>query len=236
MHSLVLDRAETYLNTQWRDSNSPWSSKALHSHAFVTVSRQSGSGGTAFARALARQLNGNAPGGVLWAISEGNLTTRMLEANHLSPRIARYLPEDKVSEVNASIGELVGLHPNLWELVQKMNKAMRDLAEHNHAILVGRGANFATRHIVGGVHIRLVAPPEHRARYHALLYNISEEEALIFNAKCDAARRRYVKATFNANIDDPRAYDLVLNTGEIPIAEAATITASLVKARHVTLS
>jgi cytidylate kinase len=160
----------------------------------------------------------------------------MLEANHLSPSIARYLPEDKVSEVNASIGELVGLHPNLWELVQKMNKAMRDLAERNHAILVGRGANFATRHIEGGVHIRLVAPPEHRARYHALLYNMSEEAALIFNAKCDAARRRYVKATFSANIDDPRAYDLVLNTGEIPIAEAAAITASLVKTRHASLS
>jgi cytidylate kinase len=235
MHSLVLDRAETYLNTQWRESNSPWLSKTLNSHAFVTVSRQSGSGGTAFARALARQLNGDAPDGIVWTVSEGNLTTRMLEANHLSPHIARYLPEDKVSELNASIGELVGLHPNLWELVQKMNKAMRDLAEHNHAILVGRGANFATRDLEGGVHVRLVAAPEHRARYHAFLYDMTEQEALAFNAKVDVARRRYVKATFNANIDDPRAYDLVLNTGVIPIPEAAAITASLVKTRHALL-
>jgi len=232
MNSLVIDRAETYLNTQWRESTAPWSSKPLPSHTFVTISRQSGSGGTSFARALARLLNSDAPDGILWNVFEGNLTTRMLEANHLSPRIARYLPEDKVSEINASIGELVGLHPNLWELVQKVNKAMRDLAENNHAILVGRGANFATRDVDGGVHVRLVAPPEHRARYHAFLYDISEQEALAFNAKCDAARRRYVKATFNANIDDPRAYDLVLNTGEIPISEAAAITASLIKTRH----
>jgi len=235
MHSLVLDRAETYLNSQWRESNIPWAHPSRHSHPFVTVSRQSGSGGTAFARALARQLNGDAPDGVLWTVSEGNLTTRMLAANHLSPRLARFLPEDKVSEVNASIGELVGLHPNLWELVQKVNKSMRVLAEQDHAILVGRGANFATRGIEGGVHVRLVAPAEHRARYHAFLYDFSEKAALAFNAKCDAARRRYVKATFNANIDDPRAYDLVLNMAEIPIAEAAAITASLVRTRHPTL-
>jgi len=234
MHSLVLDRAETYLNTQWRDSNTPWS-RQQYSHAFVTVSRQSGSGGTSFARALARQLNSAAPDGTLWTVFEGNLTARMLAANHLSPHLARFLPEDKVSEINASIGELVGLHPNLWELMQKMNRAMCDLAEHDHAILVGRGANFATRHIEGGVHVRLVAPPEHRAHYQSLLYDMSEQEALVFNAKRDAASRRYVKANFNANIDDPRGYDLVLNTGEIPISEAAAITASLVRSRHAPL-
>jgi len=232
MHSPVLDRAETYLNTQWRSSSPPWSAKARNSHAFVTVSRQSGSGGTSFARALARLLNGEAPDGVMWTVFDGNLTNHMLEANHLSPRLARFLPEDKVSEVNASIGELVGLHPSLWDLVQKMNSTMRDLAEHNHAILVGRGSNFATRLMEGGVHVRLIAPAENRARYLALLYDMSEQEALIFNAKRDAASRRYVRANFNADIDDPRSYDLVFNTGEIPIADAAAITASLLKARH----
>jgi cytidylate kinase len=232
MHTLVLDRAETYLNSQWRESRSPWLSAARHSHAFVTISRQSGSGGTSFARTLARLLNGHAPEGILWAVYEGNLIGRMLEANHLSLRLARFLPEDKVSEVNASIGELVGLHPNLWELVQKMNKAMCELAEQNHAIFVGRGANFATRHL-GGVHIRLVASAEHRARYQALLYDMSEKEALAYNSKCDAARRRYVRANFNADIDDPRAYDLVLNTEEISLSEAAELASALVNARSV---
>jgi len=236
MHALALDRAETYLNSQWRESRTPWALKSQNPPAFVTVSRQSGSGGTAFARALARQLNGEAPEGTLWTIYEGNLTTRMLESNHLSTRFARYLPEDRISEVNASIGELVGLHPNLWELVQKMNETLHDLAESHHAILVGRGANFATRRMEGGVHVRLVAPAEYRARYLALLYDMSERDALILNAKRDAARRRYVKATFSADVDDPRGYDLVLNTGEMTLSEAATIAASLVKARQRTLA
>lgn len=228
----VLDSAETYLNTQWRKSTPPWQPKAQLSHTFVTVSRQSGSGGTSFARALARLLNGEAPAGVTWSVYDGNLITRMLEANHLPAHLARYLPEDKVSEVNASIGELVGLHPSLWDLVQKLNKTICDLAQHDHAVIVGRGANFATRNLTGGVHVRLIAPAEYRAKYYAQLYDISEQEALVFNAKRDAASRRYVKTTFNANVEDPRSYDLVLNTAEISISEAAAIAASLIRARH----
>jgi len=235
MHTPVLDKADTYLNSEWYGSNAPWPARRRDHHPFVTVSRQSGSGGTSFARTLVRLLNGEAPEGVLWTVFEGNLTTHMLEANRLPARLARFLPEDRISEVNASIGELVGLHPNLWELVQKRNTALRDLAQQHYAVLVGHGANFATRHLEGGVHVRLVAPAEHRARYQAQLYDISEKDALVYNAKRDAARRRYVKATFSADIDDPRAYDLVLNTGEIPIAEAAVIASSLVKTRHPVL-
>jgi cytidylate kinase len=198
----------------------------------LAVSRQSGSGGTSFARALARLLNGEAPAGVLWTVFNGNLITHMLEANHLPLHLARYLPEDKVSEINASIGELVGLHPSLWVLIQKLNATIRELAQHNHVIIVGRGAKFATRDLAGGVHIRLVAPADYRAKHLAQLYDISERDAMTLNAKRDAGRRRYVKTTFNADIDDPRSYDLVLNTAEIPIPEAANIAASLVKARH----
>jgi len=83
------------------------------------------------------------------------------------------------------------------------------------------------------VHIRLVASAEHRARYQALLYDMSEKEALAYNSKCDAARRRYVRANFNADIDDPRAYDLVLNTEEISLSEAAELASALVNARSV---
>jgi cytidylate kinase len=111
---------------------------------------------------------------------------------------------------------------------------MCTLAKRNHAIFVGRGANFATHHLEGGVHVRLIAPAENRARYLAQLFDMTEREALVFNAKRDAASRRYVKTNFGTNIDDPRGYDLVFNTGEISIQDAATITASLLKVRHPT--
>ena len=48
------------------------------------------------------------------------------------------------------------------------------------------------------------------------------------NALCDSARRRYVKATFNAAVDDPGAYDAVLNLGRMSLDTAVDLVAALV--------
>lgn len=219
---VLLERTDTYLSSAWRESRSPWT-RDSEPAPFVTISREAGSGGASFARILVRKLNAAARPGVFWRVFEGEVTARMLRENHLPVRLARYLPEGRVPEISASIGELVGLHPNLWELTQKTNATMRQLAAAGHVILVGRGANFATAGLSHGTHVRLIAPAEHRARYLAQLYNLSEDEARARNAKCDAARRSYVRATFNADVADPRAYDLTVNTAHVSLAHAADL-------------
>jgi cytidylate kinase len=93
-------------------------------------------------------------------------------------------------------------------------------------ILVGRGANFATSGLAGGIHVRLVAPPERRARYYAERFGVSEADALAHNARCDASRRRYVSAHFNRAVENPAAYDLVINTAQVPLPEAAQLVAA----------
>jgi cytidylate kinase len=220
--------AGSYLNAQWRESRTPWSSKPTGS--FITISREAGSGGSSLARLLARKLNAEAPNDVVWHVFEDNLTPTMLKAHHLPAHLARFLPEDRVSEVQASVGELFGLHPSLWELVQKTTDTMRDLAQRGHVILVGRGANFATAGLSNGVHVRLVATKEHRANYLTQRYGISHAEALGCNARCDLARHRYVKAYFGANDRDLSAYDLVINTARIALPEAARMIAGHTRA------
>ena len=226
---MVMERTDVFLNTEWRGSRSPWID--ARAGPFVTISREAGSGGTSLARILARKLNGSAPSGVAWTVFEGNVTSSMLQEHHLPARLARYLPEDHVSEINAYVGELVGLHPSLWDLVQKTNETMCRLARRGHVVLVGRGANFATKAVEGGVHVRLVAPVKHRAHYLAQLYDISETEAEARNARCDAARRRYVKDTFDADIADLSAYDLVINTARMTLTQAGDLVATQVQAK-----
>jgi cytidylate kinase len=218
----LLERTDTYLNSEWRESRSPWP-RAQSPAPFVTISREAGSGGSSFARLLVRKLNAEAADGVVWRVFEGEVTAQMLRDNRLPVWLARFLPEERVPELNASIGELVGLHPSLWDLVQKTNATIRHLAEAGHVVLVGRGANFATAGLANGTHVRLIAPPEARAHYLAQRYNISEREAVALNAKCDAARKRYVRATFNADVADSRAYDMVFNTAHVTLAQAADL-------------
>ncbi len=222
-------KTDTYLSSEWTGSRSPWAVRPAG--PFVTLSREAGSGGSSLARILARKLNHESARDDSWSVYDTNLTPKMLKTHHLPVRFARFLPEDRVPEFTACIGELVGLHPSLWELVQKTNETIRQLAGNGHAILVGRGANFATKGMDHGINVRLVAPAGHRARYLARLYNIPEREALAYNAKCDAARRRYVRTNFNADIDDPTAYDLVINTAQVSLAAAADLVATCVRAR-----
>lgn len=219
--SLYLDTVDTYLSSEYRGSSSPWSGKDAGG-PFVTVSREAGSGGSSFANLLARKLNAESPTSVLWQVYEGNLIAKMLEENQLPSRLARFLPEQRVPELTASIGELVGLHPSLWDLIQKTNKTMRRLAARGHVILVGRGANFVTADLENGIHVRLVAPAEHRAAYLSQRYNISLKEAHAFNIKCEAARRSYVKTHFGANVSNPCAYDFVFNTARSSLEETAS--------------
>ena len=159
----------------------------------------------------------------------------MLQTHHLPEQLARFLPEDTVPELNATIGEMVGLHPNLWQLVQNAKMTMRQLAKNGHVILVGRGANFATEGLADGIHVRLVAPVAYRAKYYANRFGISQEQAVTHNAKCDAARRRYVSAHFGTDIADAASYDLVINTAHVSLAEAADLVLSHLHTRtHAT--
>jgi cytidylate kinase len=226
--NVPLERADSYFSAELRDSRAPWVKPPA---PFITISRECCAGGSGLAQLLAQQMNQEAASGASWSIFGGNIINQMLQANHLPEELARYLPEDKIPEVNATIGEIVGLHPSLWELVQKANETMRRLAMAGNVILVGRGANFATAGIAGGVHVRLVAPLANRAQYYAQRFGISEADALVHNAKCDAARRRYVSAHFNNAVENPAAYDLVINTSLVPLAEAAQMVAAHVRVR-----
>ncbi len=224
-----IEKAQAYLNVQLGDSRSSWPRRT--EGPFVTISRESGAGGSTLARLLVTRLNHDCPAEKPWTVYAGNLIESMLESNKLDPSLARFLPEDSVSTVNTSVGELVGLHPSLWQLTEKTNELMRALARAGRVILVGRGSNFATAGVPNGVHVRLVAPSRYRARYMADQQEVGETAAVNFNLRQDAARQRYVRATFNEDVTDSTAYDLTLNTGRMSLEHACELVGATVHTR-----
>lgn len=226
-----LGQAEAYINVHLSRSGHGLFGKA--SGPFVTVSRESGSGGSVFARALEARLTRDLPGDPSWTVFDRNLVETMLQSEHLSPRIARFMPEDKVSEVDASIGELLGLHPSIWNMIQRTNELMRQLARAGNAIIVGRGANCATETIPGGLHVRLVASPAHRAAYTASELGLTPEAAASHNIRTDAARRNYVRSVFATDVDRASGYDLVLNVSTIELETAVDMAVQVLRSRVV---
>jgi len=198
---------------------------------FLTISREAGAGASSLAADLAERWNADGSGEVPWTVFDQDIVEKMLNDQHLSPRLARFLPEARVSEINASVGEIIGLHPNLWTLIQRTVELMRELARRGHVILVGRGANFATARVANGIHVRLIAPVEHRARYMAKLLDITRSAARARNKSLDAKRRDFVRAVFNADVTDPTAYDLLINTAKLPRADCVRALTSFLQTR-----
>lgn len=224
-----LGHAEAYINIHLSRTGPGPHGKGMG--PFVTISRESGAGGATFARLLATRLDDAIPGEVPWTVFDRNLVEEMLRSEHLSPRLARFLPEDRVSEIDASIGELLGLHPSLWTLIQRTNEMMRELARLGHAILVGRGANFATERITGGLHVRLVAPSLQRAQHMAKELGVTVEEAARRNARIDVARRAFVRSVFASDVERSSGYDLIVNSATVPLETAAELAAAALRAR-----
>lgn len=212
--SSVLERAGAYLNVHL--THAGHAGTPPPPVPFVTLSREAGTRGSALAAALATHLSARFPGEP-WAVYSGNLIEQMLQTNHLPLELKRFLPEDRIRHLEAAIGELVGLHPDLWSLVQKTNDLVRHLARTGHAILLGRGANFATAGLGQGVHVRVVAPVAYRAQRTADVLGLGLNAGATHNALRDAARRRYVRSMFEADVSDPTGYDLVLNAERLPV-------------------
>ncbi|HLP02094.1 MAG TPA: cytidylate kinase family protein, partial [Opitutaceae bacterium] len=193
-----IEKAKAYLDLQF---GRPVGEHHASSGPFVTVSRECGTGGNALGVELARRLDRlNTVEQAAWTVFDRNLVGQMLEDNHLSSSLARYLPEDKISEVESSVGEIVGLHPSIWTLVHQTNNLMRRLARLGHVILVGRGGNYATAGCARGLHIRLVGSAESRAKRTERLLGLTPDQALAYGRRVDHARRDYVRSFFEADI------------------------------------
>ena len=83
-------------------------------------------------------------------------------------------------------------------------------------------------------HLRPVA--EVRAERTARLLSLDVKTAAEHNAARDAARSRYVRATFGAEISDPTAYDLVINSAQVPTDTAVELIAGFVRAHQCTVA
>lgn len=201
-------------------------------HPFITISRECCAGATSLGHRLLPLLDKEMGGeGQSWMFLDKDLITYALMQHRLPERLANYLPEDRLSEVKALIGELLGLHPSLWQLEQKVAEAILQLAHVGRIVFAGRAAHLITRDMPGGFHVRLVASFEERTRRMMEQQNCTEEDAIEAINRTDTARRRYVQTYFDQDIDDARTYDLVINTDRIAPEAAARMIADGLEAQ-----
>jgi cytidylate kinase len=230
MSDLALEKCHTFIETQFKPATA--GERAPGERPLVTISRETGAGGTTLAEALAGYLNARVPKkAVRWTVFDKNLIEKVLEEHDLPARLAELLPEDRHSAVVDAVEELLGLHPSAWRIVQETTETIRHLAEVGNVILVGRGSHVITEALPYAVHVKVVASVESRAARMRELLGLSRPKALEHVRKTDAARARYLKRYFKRDVDNVHDYHLVINTDRVGAEEAARMVGDLVLSR-----
>jgi len=186
------------------------------------------------ARHLVERLQAANPNAVSpWTVFDRNLVGKVLEDHHLPSRLARFMPEDRISELSDTMDELFGLHPPSWALVRQTSETILRLAELGNVILIGRGAHVITSKLPHVFHVRLVGSLARRIQHMQELEHLTYAAARAFVLGEDRGRRRYLKKYFGKDIDDPLLYHLVINTDLVSYDEAARMIAEAVVPQSV---
>jgi len=109
-------------------------------------------------------------------------------------------------------------------------QVVKVLAETGGVVIHGRGGAFILRD-KADLRLRVVSTERKRLQEVMRRRDLDEHEAGIFMRAGDSRRTAFVRLLFHADVDDPRAYDLVLNTQHLEPEAAAELALKFLAVR-----
>jgi hypothetical protein len=116
------------------------------------------------------------------------------------------------------------------DYLRNLSKVVLTLGRHGRGVIMGRGAHFILDP-KQTLRVRVIAPLELRIRRVVDKYALSESAARDKVIRIDGERVAFNRQHFNADITDPHHYDLMLNTGQLPVEACADLVAAAFRSR-----
>jgi len=204
---------------------------------FITISRQAGAGGVTVADGVAARLNegSEADTSPPWIVFDKNLARMVAEEHDLSEKIRRQLGQPTAPKSRNMLDDLLGADPSSHRLVARTSWTILRLASLGRAIIVGRGGSVVTRKLPGGLHVRLIASPENRIAHIMQYDGLSRARARAAMLAEDRARQSLMNY-FDEDIDNPRLYDLLINTDDLSGEETVGLIVEGLRRKESTAS
>jgi cytidylate kinase len=179
----------------------------------ITISREPGSGGSEIARKLAIALSMDLMG--------GQIIQHVAESARMSRKVIESLDEKEVTMRDTLLNTLFR-DRHLWpdEYLQHLTKVIATVGRYGNAIIVGRGANYILPK-AGTFRARIVAPLEYRIRHVMEDRKYEKTQAEQYVVKKENDQKAFVRKYFNADVADPKQYDIIINTGSVTIEGGA---------------
>jgi hypothetical protein len=189
----------------------------------VSVSRQYGALGAEVARLAAARL-----GFALW---DQEILHEIARHAHVSARmVAAFDERHRATLVETVRSVMQGGPLSSSEYFRELARLVHSLAAHGGAVLVGRGVQFMLSPDTV-LRVRVVCPLEVRVRGLCARRGVDEASAHAEIETVEADRRAFVRDHYGREVDDPTAYDLVLNSGSLPLERCADLVVAAYQAR-----
>ncbi len=200
------------IETFIKDQIEKWKKQTQTHIPVITISSEPGSGGRVIARGLAKRLNID--------LFDRDIVKEIAESAHISGAVIETMEKERLSGIKDFISSLVNdryLWPGVY--LDHLMKVVAAIASHGNAIIVGRGANFLIPP-EDRLSIRVIAPLETRVKNVAKEHGVTREEAKRRVINRENRRAAFIRQSFNAEVADPRNYDLVINTHKLDMDAA----------------
>jgi len=193
----------------------------------VTISRQRGSQGSYLAEKLAEKLG--------YQLLHREIIDEICNSSGYRRKIIESLDNKVRSKIELWFeGVFKGIYVDASDYHRHLYKVIMSISELGGVVVVGRGANFMLKEDQG-FHARIVASIPKRISNLVEFQNLPRELAEIEVKKMDRARAEFVKNNFGKDINDPRSYDIVINTTFVDVEDAAMLVENAMKAKIKTL-
>jgi cytidylate kinase len=224
MNGNVTDAAERqmqrWLHTQKGQENvapAPSTGKLAGIGPYLTISRESGAGGSRIARLVGETIG--------WEVLDRELLECLAERYHTSPALLELVDETTSNWITEIFGNWINpASVSQMQYVFRLSRVILMAASGGKVIFVGRGAQFLLPHD-RGLSARLVAPLKYRVQQIMERRHLSFEEARNYVEKTDAGRQDFVRQYFHHDVPDPHLFDLVVNVEKLGPERAAHLIA-----------
>jgi cytidylate kinase len=185
----------------------------------VALAREAGAGASTIAEEVGRRLG--------WAVYDRGLVEHIAREMGLRTHLLQSVDERHQSWLTESAqGFLSALAtgPAVTEsaYVRHLVETVLALGAHGECVVVGRGS----AHILPAettLRVRLVSPFKARVARAAAKLGLDAEAAARYVREKDHERVRFIRDHFLRDPEDPRVFDLVINTYRLPVSDCADL-------------
>lgn len=183
--------------------------------AIIAISRQVASLGDEIAESVAKKTGYK-------FITRHDLEKRIVDLGFPAEKLKKY--DEKKP------GFFASLVKDRDEYLNYLQTAVLEAASEGNCILIGRGSFLILENLPNLLSLRFIASDTVRMERLMKEFNWTEKQAIQRITESDTNRKGFHKSFFNAEIDDPSHFLMVLNTGVLDVDMASNAIAAMDKA------